>query len=137
MAYATATWGIVTRFEVARPRPLPQASLALLSASSDLCRRRDIPRSRRSRAPLARAQILVAVVLGVGFVSCLVCLNGVEVVPGIWAKDKEIWATAWSHENPNLRRKPVPEPQGDGYDPRRPDVKPRMFRSWAQQQNQL
>ena len=75
--------------------------------------------------------------MAVFIVACVVCVNGTEIVPGVWAKDKEIWATMWSHENPNLRRKPVPEPQGDGYDPRRPESKPRMFRSWQQQQTQL
>lgn len=85
-------------------------------------------------AAACRPQILVTLVLAAGFLSCLICLNGTEVVPGVWAKDREIWATFWSHENPNLKRAPVIEPQGDGMDRRQPEVKPRMYRSFMQQQ---
>ena len=75
--------------------------------------------------------------LAVLLVSCVVCVNGTQVVPGSWFEDKEMWATLWSHQNPNLRRK-MPEPViGDGYDRRQPDTKPRMFRSAAQQAAQL
>ena len=38
-----------------------------------------------------------------------------------------------SHEDPNLRRKLVQEPTGDGFDRKQPAQKPRMYRSAAQQ----
>lgn len=141
MAYATATWGIVTRFEVVRSHlslrpPFPFTANLIPDTSCDCAAPAELIALPSLAHSLARSQILVTVVLAICVVSCVVCLNGTEVVPGVWAKDKEIWATAWSHENPNLRRKLIPEVQGDGYDPRRPEVKPRMFRSW-QQQSQL
>lgn len=91
--YATATWGIITKWEI----------------------------------------ILVAVVLALSLFTCIVCINGTDILPGSWARNKEIWATIWSHEDPNLRRKLVQEPTGDGFDRKQPAQKPRMYRSAAQQ----
>ena len=95
--FATATWGIIMRWEC----------------------------------------ILIAVSGLVFLLTCLICINGTDIIPGLWGKNKEQWATMWSHTNPNVRRKPPPEEKGDGYDRKPPAEKPKMFRSQAQQQAML
>ena len=80
--------------------------------------------------------VLVAIAGLALLLSCLVCINGTAIVPGIWTQSKEPWAMLWSHTNPMLRRKPPPEVVGDEYDRKLPAVKPRMFRSAAQQQRE-